>query len=54
MIEVTSLYRHVMRIETNVLVLVKHLEQWLAQSKYYLSIFKIKNKINAKEVSQEM
>ena len=54
MIEVTSLYRHVMRIKSNVPVLVKHLEQWLAQGKHYLSVFKIKNKINTKENSQGM
>ena len=43
-----------MRIKSNVPVLVKHLEQWLAQGKHYLSVFKIKNKINTKENSQGM
>ena len=43
-----------MRSKSNVPVLVKHLEQWPAQGKHYFCVFKIKNKINAKENSQGM
>lgn len=42
MIEAASLYRHVVRIESEVPVLAKHLERWLAPSKPCLSVFKIK------------
>lgn len=43
-----------MGIESNMPVLVKHLEQWLAQRKHYLSVLKVKNKIHAKGISLEM
>lgn len=45
---------HVTSIKLKAPVLVKYLEQWLAQSKHYLSVFKIKNEINAKGISQAM
>lgn len=43
-----------MRIKSNMPVLVKHVEQWLAQSKHSLSVFKMKCKIIAEEISQGM
>lgn len=45
---------HVTSIKSNSPLLVKYLEQWLAQSKHDLSVFKIKNEINAKGISQGM
>lgn len=43
-----------MRSKSNVPVLVKHLKQWPAQGRHYFCVFKMKNKINAKENSQGM